>query len=122
MKLFASIGLSLSLLLAAGCGEPSLIILEVRGELSVPDEVNQLEILVISPDDREQLGRVNLSLGAEHAFPIEVSLEPSDTTPTALETEVRASLDGVPVAAVRAIHDWQRDRVSRVRLPPLEPL
>jgi hypothetical protein len=121
-KLSTSLSLCFLLLALSGCDQPSLIILEVRGSYEVPGEINALEIIVVEPDEMEELARIPLNLTDEHQLPIEVSLEPSEETPTALETEVRASLDGVPVAASKAIHDWQSGKISRVKMPELEAL
>ncbi|MBN2360657.1 MAG: hypothetical protein JXR83_14470 [Deltaproteobacteria bacterium] len=103
-----------------GCGEPSLIVLQVSGDLSVPDEINTLGIAMLSDPDHDDLNHFALNLRQEGTLPISVSLEPSDTTPTKLIVDVTAALDSQSIAHVEHKFTWIRDQINEVKLPPLE--
>jgi len=109
-------------LLATACGEDTMILLEIEAELSIPEEVDGLEIVLTSPVDGSELKAVAVDLGADHEFPIEVSFYPRESTPTVLEGRVTGVLDDVPVAEIEVRFNWQPGKLNRVELFPLEPI
>lgn len=115
-----SIVASLIVLALASCSEPSLIVLQISGELEVPRDINALGIAVLSDPDHDDLNHFALNLRQEDALPITVSLEPSAETPTKLIVNVTAALDSQTVAHIESKFTWIRDRINEVDLPPLE--
>jgi len=105
----------------ASCSEPSLIVLQVNGELEVPTQINALGIAVLSDPDHDDLNHFALNLRDEGGLPITVSLEPAADTPTKLIVNVTAALNSTTVAHVESKFTWIRDRINEVNLPPLEP-
>jgi hypothetical protein len=104
------------------CGEDTLIVLEVDSDLSVPDQINALEIVLTSPIDGIALKTVELALESKHDFPLEVGFFPNDKTPNVLEGRVTGELDDTPVAQIEVRFNWQSGKLNRVELFPLEPL
>jgi len=110
------------LMLLSACGEDTLIVLEVDSDLSIPDQINALEIVLTSPVDGNPLKTVDVELETEHNFPLEVGFFPNDSTPNVLEGRVTGELDGAPVAQIEVRFNWQSGKLNRVELFPLEPL
>jgi hypothetical protein len=99
-----------------------MIVLEVDSDLSIPDQINALEVVLTSPVDGTALKTVDLELEGEHAFPLEVSFFPADNTPNVLEGRVTGELDGTPVAQIEVSFNWQVGKLNRVELFPLDLL
>ena len=108
------------LVFGLACGTRGYVVLEVHADLNIPSDTNALHILVISPTDRQELVDLTFDLVQGQAFPLEVVLKPSDSTPRTLEEDVTAILDGTPVARLRTQHEWRSGVVNRAVLPPLE--
>jgi hypothetical protein len=98
-----------------------MIVLEVHADLSVPDQVDGLEIALSSPEGSE-LKTVEVSLDADHDFPLDVGFYPRESTPTVLEGRVTGSLDDARVAEIEVRFNWQPGKLNRVELFPLEPI
>lgn len=109
-------------LLVSACGEDTMIVLEVHSDLSIPDQVDALEIVLSSPVDGGTLKTVDLDLKPTHDFPLDVGFYPNDTTPTVLEGRIIGELSGAPVARLEVVFNWQVGKLNRVELFPLEPL
>lgn len=106
-----------------GCGTVSYITLEVNGDnaaISIPDQLNRLELSVLSAADRSEVGSATLDLDSSHSFPMTILLEPSSDTPGELEVHLRGYLDAVLVARVDARHPWNPGVNNIARLPDLE--
>lgn len=109
-------------LLLPACGEDTMIVLEVASDLSIPDQVDGLEIVLSSAVDSSAIKTVDIELDSSHEFPLEVSFYPNDDTPNVMEGRVTGELDSTPVAQIEVRFDWQSGKLNRVKLFPLEPL
>ena len=90
---------------AFGCGRPSDIILEVRSDLLIPDEVDSLPF----------------SLSSGQHFPLDVEVRPTDSTPHELDALVEGQRADVAVARSRGRFVWNEGVATRVSLPPMTP-
>ncbi|OGQ83367.1 MAG: hypothetical protein A2289_06400 [Deltaproteobacteria bacterium RIFOXYA12_FULL_58_15] len=110
---FWAIGVALPL---CGCGS-SLIILEIDASRSVPDEVDSLYITTLDSADPTggALADIDLPLEEGDDFPIEVLLEPSDSTPAEIQHRVIARLGGVQVLEKLVQHKWKEGLTNRAK-------
>ena len=106
--------------LLSGCGG-SYIILEIHADLQIPDDVDRLTIVTQNADGSSTLNVADLQLEASQSFPIDVLLEPGDTTPNDLREQVSALKAGTEKAAAEVIHPWSAGRVNRAKID-LNPL
>ena len=103
---------ALALLLCSGCG-PSYIVLEISANLSVPTDANSLHVITVDPnDDSREFANVDFLLTVDDEFPLEILLEPADTTPSVVQQRVTARLDGLPVARSIVEHPWEPHHAS----------
>jgi hypothetical protein len=100
----------------AACG-PSFIILEIDADLTIPSDVNSLQIITLEEADlSNELANVDFELKDGDTFPLEVLLEPSGDTPSGtLRQRVTARFDGLAVARSEVKHMWESHRTSRAK-------
>ncbi|MEE8410172.1 MAG: hypothetical protein V3T05_11240, partial [Myxococcota bacterium] len=92
MRRLPSAALGVALLATTACGEDAFLVIEIHADaaLTIPDRVNALEVLMLSPGDGQELLLVELELTVGQAFPFEFVVEPSERTPTTVEERVTA--------------------------------
>lgn len=106
----------------SGCGD-TFVVLELHSELEIPEQVDQLHLVCIDPDQPEP-ARLNVAprLREGMMFPLEVVLEPSSDTPEGvLLYRARALEDGLLVGLGETLSAWRHDITNRVVLV-LEPV
>lgn len=112
----------MAFLALSGCRQASFIVLEVQGDFRIPDAMNAMTISLLPLGGGDALSSFDLDLTQMgHQLPLEVGIEPKDTTPAAMEADVSAALDGVVVAVSRSEFSWVPDGVTHVVLSPLGP-
>lgn len=108
-------------LLAAACANPTLIVVEVDADLKAGGDIDMLDLVAEGEDGSPQID-LRLRLEADHAFPLEVVLEPSEQTPAQLELTVTGLKEQVEVASASKAFSWEPDQVNRVQTGKLRPL
>ena len=106
---------------AFGCGRPSDIILEVRSDLLIPDEVDSLPFSVWTTQNQRLLLEWSDSLSSGQHFPLDVEVRPTDSTPHELDALVEGQRADVAVARSRGRFVWNEGVATRVSLPPMTP-
>jgi len=107
--------------LASACGsDEEGIVLEIKADgLTVPDDVNAVEVLVLAEyydadaqvDKTREIANKLYPLDGTEQFPLTVALIPSAGTPEQVIVEVSALLDSNPVAAGQKAVAWRSEMI-----------
>lgn len=109
--------LAAGLLIAhVACG-PSYVLLEIHSELTIPDQIEMLKLWTFpAGESPTSLLEIELALEQGQTFPVEILLEPQDSSPASLRQRVEGFLGDATVAHQDVEFQWEQHRVNRARI------